>query len=96
MGVDSMQQPHNDNMAVTVEGNDEPNDEIQRYAVHVALRCAFPCRKLCLRRIHLFQFAFADICTAVYVQKPKRTVALIHWKCRCQQHLEDERDERVC
>ncbi|XP_055309782.1 uncharacterized protein LOC129573368 isoform X2 [Sitodiplosis mosellana] len=31
IGVDSMQQQHNDNMTVTVEGNDEPNDEIQRY-----------------------------------------------------------------
>lgn len=30
IGCDSLQQ-HNDNMAVTVEGNDEPNDEIQRY-----------------------------------------------------------------
>lgn len=28
IGVDSLQ--HNDNMSVTVEGNDEPNDEIQR------------------------------------------------------------------
>lgn len=28
IGVDALQ--HNDNMSVTVEGNDEPNDEIQR------------------------------------------------------------------
>lgn len=30
IGVDAMQQQHTDNMAVTIEGNDEPNDEIQR------------------------------------------------------------------
>lgn len=30
IGVDAMQQQHNDNMSVTVEGNDEQNDEIQR------------------------------------------------------------------
>lgn len=30
IGVDSMQQQHSDNMSVTIEGNDEPNDEIQR------------------------------------------------------------------
>lgn len=30
IGVDSMQQQHSENMAVPVEGNDEPNDEIQR------------------------------------------------------------------
>lgn len=29
IGVDALQ-PHNDQMAVSVEGNDEPNDEIQR------------------------------------------------------------------
>lgn len=31
IGVDAMQQQHNDNMSVTVEGNDEQNDEIQRW-----------------------------------------------------------------
>lgn len=30
IGVDAMQQQHSDNMSVTIEGNDEQNDEIQR------------------------------------------------------------------
>lgn len=31
IGVDSMQQQHNDNMSIAMDGNDEQNDEIQRY-----------------------------------------------------------------
>lgn len=31
IGVDSMQQQHNDNMSIAMDGNDEQSDEIQRY-----------------------------------------------------------------
>lgn len=36
IGVDSMQQQHNDNMSIAMDGNDEQSDEIQRY-VHRAM-----------------------------------------------------------